>query len=75
VQINKFLDILNEIRPFELKDSWDNSGLIIGDKRSEVGHIYLSLDIEEVMFARVTYFQHSRRQKSDLGDRTTELHP
>lgn len=50
MRLQQLLDVLDTLSPFELQDSWDNSGLIIGDKRSEVGHIYLSLDIEEAMF-------------------------
>ncbi len=50
MHLRQLLEILNELSPFALQDSWDNSGLIIGDEAAEVGKIYLSLDIEEEMF-------------------------
>jgi dinuclear metal center YbgI/SA1388 family protein len=50
MRLHKLLQTLDEISPFELQEAWDNSGLIVGDRGAEVGHIYLSLDIEETMF-------------------------
>ncbi len=50
MRLRQLLEILDEISPFELQEGWDNSGLLIGDKSAEIGHIYLSLDIEEAMF-------------------------
>ena len=48
--LQQLLDILDDLSPFELQESWDNSGLIVGDRRAEVEKVYLSLDIEEAMF-------------------------
>jgi len=46
----KLLDIykrLNEISPFELQESWDNSGLLVGDFNEEISEIVLSIDVDE----------------------------
>ncbi len=47
--IKTLLSTLDTISPFELQDSWDNSGLIVGELSQKVGRIYLSLDIEAGM--------------------------
>lgn len=39
--------ILDEISPFELQESWDNSGLLVGDWAHEVKQVVLSIDIDE----------------------------
>ncbi len=38
---------LNELSPFELQESWDNSGLLIGSMSDEVDTILLSIDLDE----------------------------
>jgi len=43
-EIYKFLDTLS---PFNLQESWDNSGLLIGDFEDEVSQIALSIDVDE----------------------------
>ncbi|WP_373004049.1 Nif3-like dinuclear metal center hexameric protein [Sulfurimonas sp.] len=43
-EIYKFLD---ELSPFELQESWDNSGLLLGDFNQEVTKIVLSIDVDE----------------------------
>ena len=43
-EIYKFLDNLS---PFDLQESWDNSGLMIGDMNQDVKKIALSIDIDE----------------------------
>ncbi len=35
---------LNELSPFELQESWDNSGLIVGDMDADIERVYLSLE-------------------------------
>jgi len=37
---------LNSISPFELQESWDNSGLIVGDMTDSFKRIYISLDLD-----------------------------
>ncbi|CAA6806990.1 MAG: FIG137478: Hypothetical protein [uncultured Campylobacterales bacterium] len=46
MKLAQIYKILNEISPFELQDSWDNSGLIVGSLSDEVDDIYLSLEID-----------------------------
>jgi dinuclear metal center YbgI/SA1388 family protein len=43
-EIYKFLD---ELSPFELQESWDNSGLLLGDFNQDVTQIVLSIDVDE----------------------------
>jgi dinuclear metal center YbgI/SA1388 family protein len=40
---------LDEISPFELQESWDNSGLIVGDFTQDIKKIVLSIDLDEEM--------------------------
>ncbi|QSZ42529.1 Nif3-like dinuclear metal center hexameric protein [Sulfurimonas aquatica] len=46
LEIYKFL---NELSPFELQESWDNSGLLIGDFKEEISTIALSIDVDEAL--------------------------
>jgi len=39
--------ILDEISPFEIQESWDNSGLLVGDWKQEVEQVVLSIDLDE----------------------------
>jgi len=43
-EIYKFLD---ELSPFELQESWDNSGLLIGDFAQDITKVVLSIDVDE----------------------------
>jgi len=45
-EIYKFLD---ELSPFELQESWDNSGLLIGDFSQDITKIVLSIDVDETL--------------------------
>jgi dinuclear metal center YbgI/SA1388 family protein len=38
---------LDNLSPFELQESWDNSGLLVGDFSQEVSQIVLSIDLDE----------------------------
>ena len=51
--IKKIFDFLNEISPFELQESWDNSGLLVGDLDTKIKHIVLSLEIDEYVLENV----------------------
>ena len=44
--VGDILEIVDEISPFDLQDSWDNSGLIVGKKDKLFSNIYLSLDLD-----------------------------
>ena len=45
-EIYKFLD---ELSPFELQESWDNSGLLIGDFSEDITKVVLSIDVDEAL--------------------------
>ena len=48
----KLLDIYNfldELSPFELQESWDNSGLLIGDFEQDIQRVALSIDVDEAL--------------------------
>ncbi len=46
MRVADILEILDSISPFELQESWDNSGLQIGSLDRNVSKIVVSLDIE-----------------------------
>ena len=47
MKISQIYEFLNELSPFELQESWDNSGLLLGDFNQEVKKIVLSIDVDE----------------------------
>ncbi len=51
--LGEIYKILDEISPFELQESWDNSGILVGDKRRDIKKIYLSLEVEMELLERV----------------------
>jgi len=53
MQLKKIYNILDEISPFELQASWDNSGLLIGEMEDNVENIYISLDIDSPLLNEV----------------------
>jgi len=46
MKIKKIYKFLNELSPFELQESWDNSGLLVGDMDNKIKKIYVSLDLD-----------------------------
>jgi dinuclear metal center YbgI/SA1388 family protein len=44
--VQTIYDFLNELSPFVLQESWDNSGLLIGDFSTEISKIALSIDVD-----------------------------
>ena len=44
--IYRYLDALS---PFELQESWDNSGLLVGDFSQEIERIVVSIDLDETL--------------------------
>jgi len=46
LEIYKYLD---ELSPFELQESWDNSGLLIGEFSQDIQRIALSIDVDEAL--------------------------
>ncbi len=49
MKLREIYDYLNQISPFELQESWDNSGLIIGDMDRDILQVSVSLDIDSDM--------------------------
>ncbi|EMH44654.1 putative NIF3 family protein [Helicobacter pylori GAM93Bi] len=43
--VKEVLGVLNRLSPFELQESWDNSGLNVGSKNHEFSHIIACLEI------------------------------
>ena len=46
MKIADIYGVLDEIAPFELAESWDNSGLLIGSMDDRFNKVYLSVDID-----------------------------
>ncbi|WP_187647868.1 Nif3-like dinuclear metal center hexameric protein [Nitrosophilus labii] len=46
MKVKEIYNILDEISPFELQESWDNSGLQIGSSDDEVDRVVVSMDID-----------------------------
>lgn len=44
MKVSKLLDVINEIAPFRYAEPWDNNGLLVGDKESDVTGIITTLD-------------------------------
>ena len=40
MKLNELLEICNEIAPFELQASWDNSGMVVGSSEDEIERSY-----------------------------------
>jgi dinuclear metal center YbgI/SA1388 family protein len=47
MKVAEIYKYLNEISPFEFQESWDNSGLMVGDMDAEVQQVALSIDVDE----------------------------
>jgi len=47
MKIKDIYAYLNELSPFELQESWDNSGLLLGDINADVSKVALSIDVDE----------------------------
>lgn len=49
MKISEIYKFLNELSPFELQESWDNSGLLLGDFNQDVKRVALSIDVDEAL--------------------------
>ena len=47
MKILEIYEYLNELSPFEIQESWDNSGLLVGDFDEDISTIALSIDVDE----------------------------
>ncbi len=46
MKVKEIYQFLDNLSPFELQESWDNSGLLVGDFENEIEKIYISLDLD-----------------------------
>lgn len=53
MKIAQIYEFLNELSPFELQESWDNSGLLIGDFSQEIQNVVLSIDVDEALIDNI----------------------
>lgn len=53
MSVEEIYKILDAISPFELQESWDNSGLLVGDWKHDVKQIVLSIDIDEELLKNI----------------------
>lgn len=49
MKIKEILGIIEEVAPLHLQESYDNSGLIVGDEQAEVDKVLLCIDITEAV--------------------------
>lgn len=47
MEIRELIDKLEEKYPFSLQESWDNSGLQVGNPNDKLKNVLISLDLEE----------------------------
>ena len=47
MSVEDIYKILDAISPFEIQESWDNSGLLVGDWKQDVQKVVLSIDLDE----------------------------
>ncbi len=47
--VAEIYELINSFAPFDRQESWDNSGILTGDKKSEVNSIMLCLDITKAV--------------------------
>ncbi len=53
MRVEAIYNVLNELSPFEMQASWDNSGLILGSYDQEITNVVLSIDIDEELLESV----------------------
>ncbi|EAK4111944.1 Nif3-like dinuclear metal center hexameric protein, partial [Campylobacter jejuni] len=54
MKLSEIYNFLDQLSPFNIQESWDNSGILLGDKDSEISTVYLSLDIDENIIKEVS---------------------
>lgn len=53
MKIAKIYQILDEVAPFEAQESWDNSGLLLGNMYDEFDKIYASIDLDSNLIQKI----------------------
>lgn len=51
--LHKVYDFLDTLSPFCIQESWDNSGLLVGEMNDDVDRVYISLDIDKKLLDEV----------------------
>jgi dinuclear metal center YbgI/SA1388 family protein len=51
--IGEIYEYLNSVSPFELQESWDNSGLLIGNMEDEIQEVVIALDLDLQMIQNI----------------------
>lgn len=49
MKIKEIYNYLDNLSPFELQESWDNSGLLLGDFSQEIETVALSIDVDAAL--------------------------
>lgn len=53
MKIAEIYQILDEVAPFEAQESWDNSGLLLGNMDDEFDKIYASIDLDSNLIQKI----------------------
>lgn len=53
MKIAEIYQILDEIAPFEAQESWDNSGLLLGNMDDKFDRIYASIDLDSNLIQKI----------------------
>jgi len=51
--VQEIYTYLDELSPFALQESWDNSGLLVGDFSQEISCVVLSIDMDEQLIEEI----------------------
>ncbi len=55
-KVYEITEVLNELAPKELKEDWDNVGLLVGDSSQEIKRIFICLDITTAIVQEAVEF-------------------
>jgi len=53
MRLQDIYEHLNLVSPFELQESWDNSGLIVGDPNQEITKVIVTIDLDEELIDKL----------------------
>jgi len=53
MKVKEVYNYLDKISPFELQESWDNSGLVVGNMEDEFEEVVISLDLDLEVLKRI----------------------
>jgi len=49
MKLLEIYEYLNSLSPFDIQESWDNSGLLVGDFKEDISSVALSIDVDEAL--------------------------